>query len=62
MTQEQREITKRELEQSFERATETQISLNKLVYRLEQELELRQNFFMGDNVKCGQEQQQKQHQ
>ena len=57
MAQEQVEIVKRELGQSLERTTETQNPLNKLVRGLEHVLELSQNFFLGDNVNCGQQQQ-----
>ena len=51
---------KRELEQSLERATETQNTLNKLVQGLNHELELSQNFFFDENVNCSQQQQQQQ--
>ena len=58
MAQEQVEIVKRELEHSLEQATDMQNPLNKLVQELEYKLELSQNFFLGDNVNCGQQQQQ----
>ena len=50
------EIVKRELERSLEQATDMQNPLNKLVQELEYKLELSQNFFLGDNVNCGQQQ------
>ena len=53
--QEQVAIVKKELEQSLEQATEKQNPLNKLVERLVEGLELGQNFFLGDNVNCGQQ-------
>ena len=62
MTQEQMEIIKRRLEQSLERATETQNALNNLVQGLEHKLELSQHLFLGNNVNCGQQQQQQQQQ
>ena len=58
MVQEQVEIIKRELEQSLERATEMQNPLNNLVQGLNHKLELSQNFFLNNNVDCGQQQQQ----
>ena len=58
MVQEQVEIIKRELEQSLERATEMQNPLNNLVQELNHKLELSQNFFLDNNVDCGQQQQQ----
>ena len=58
MVQEQVEIIKRELEQSLERATEMQNPLNNLVQGLNHKLELSQNFFLDNNVDCGQQQQQ----
>ena len=58
MAQEQVEIVKRELEHSLEQATDMQNPLNKLVQELEYKLELSQNFFLGDNVNYGQQQQQ----
>ena len=61
MVQEQVEIIKREFKQSLEQATETQNPLNNLVQGLNHELELGQNFFLDDNVDCGQQQQQQQH-
>ena len=61
MAQEQVEIVKRELEQSLKCATEMQYPLNKLVQGLEHELELSQNFFMGNKINCAQQQQQQQH-
>ena len=51
---------KRGLEQSLEQATETQNLLNKLVQGLEHELELSQNFFLGNNLNCSQKEQQQQ--
>ena len=57
MAQEQAEIIKRELEQSLERATETQNPLNNLVQRLNHRLQLSQNFFLDDNFDCRQQQQ-----
>ena len=61
MAQEQVEIVKRELEQSLKCATEMQHPLNKLVQGLEHELELNQNFFMGNKINCAQKQQQQQY-
>ena len=58
MAQEQVEIVKRELEQSLKCAIEMQYPLNKLVQGLEHELELSQNFFMGNKINCAQQQQQ----
>ena len=58
MVQEQVEIIKRELEQSLEQATEMQNPLNNLVQGLNHKLELSQNFFLDNNVDCGQQQQQ----
>ena len=57
MAQEQAEIIKRELEQSLERATETQNPLNNLVQRRNHRLQLSQNFFLDDNFDCRQQQQ-----
>ena len=58
MVQEQVEIIKRELEQSLERATDMQNPPNNLVQGLNHKLELSQNFFLDNNVDCGQQQQQ----
>ena len=57
MAQEQVTKVKKELEQSLEQTMEKQNPLNKLVQRLEEGLELGQNFFLGDYVNCGQQQQ-----
>ena len=57
VAQEQAEIIKRELEQSLERATETQNPLNNLVQGLNHRLQLSQNFFLDDNFDCRQQQQ-----
>ena len=56
------EIIKRRLEQSLERATETQNALNNLIQGLEHKLELSQHLFLGNNINCGQQQQQQQQQ
>ena len=58
MVQEQVEIIKRE--QSLERAIEMQNHLNNLVQGLNHKVELSQDFFLGDNVDCSQQQQQQQ--
>ena len=57
MAQEQVAKVKKEVEQSLEQTMEKQNPLNKLVQRLEEGLELSQNFFLGDYVNCGQQQQ-----
>ena len=62
MAQEQLEIIKRELQQSLERATETQNPRTNLFQGLNQELELSQNFFWDNNLDCGKQQQQQQQQ
>ena len=57
MSQEQVELIKRELEQSLKRAMKTpHNSLKNLVQGLNHKLELSQNFFLGNNVDCGQQQ------
>ena len=48
---------KKKLEQSLERSVEIQNPLNSLVQELNHELELSQDFFLDDNVDCGQQQQ-----
>ena len=49
---------KKKVRTIFETNSEMQNLLNKLVQGLEHELELSQNFFLGNNVNCGQQQQQ----
>ena len=50
--------SKKKVRTIFETNSEMQNPLNKLVQGLEHELELSQNFFLGNNVNCGQQQQQ----
>ena len=57
MSQEQVELIKTELEQSLKRAMKTLHNpLNNLAQGLNHKLQLSQNFFLGNNVDCGQQQ------